>query len=71
MGADGMPQISPELMAKMQTPEMMKSMQGMMKSMPADQLAAMMSQQGMKVSPEQAEQMKTQVNVHHTLYQLG
>jgi len=62
MGADGMPQISPELMAKMQTPEMMKSMQGMMKSMPADQLAAMMSQQGMKVSPEQAEQMKTQMD---------
>lgn len=55
-----MPQMSPELMAKMQTPEMMRSMQSMMKSMPAEQLSAMMGQSGVTVTPEQAEQMKTQ-----------
>jgi hypothetical protein len=61
MGPDGMPQLSPEMMEQMQTPEMMAMAKDMMKNMDPDALASMMKQSGIDVSPEQAGAMKQQV----------
>lgn len=62
MGPDGMPQLSPEMMEQMQTPEMMAMAKDMMKNMDPDALASMMKQSGIDVSPEQAGAMKQQLD---------
>ena len=48
------------MMSKLATPEMMDTMQRMMKGMDPEALAGMMKQSGMDVTPEQAASMQQQ-----------
>jgi hypothetical protein len=59
-GAGGMPEVSADMMSKLATPEMMDTMQRMMKGMDPEALAGMMKQSGMDVTPEQAASMQQQ-----------
>ncbi|GAB4821916.1 hypothetical protein N2152v2_008962 [Parachlorella kessleri] len=52
------PRMMSEMRRKMEDPAMMKMVQNMMKSMDPEALASMMSQSGMKVTPEQAVKMR-------------
>ena len=56
-----MPEVSADMMSKLATPEMMDTMQRMMKGMDPEALAGMMKQSGMDVTPEQAASMQQQV----------
>ena len=47
-------------MSKLATPEMMDTMQRMMKGMDPEALSGMMKQSGMDVTPEQAASMQQQ-----------
>jgi hypothetical protein len=55
-----MPEMSPDMMSKLATPEMMDTMQRMMKGMDPEALASMMKQSGMDVTPDQAASMQQQ-----------
>lgn len=55
-----MPDMSADMMSKLATPEMMDTMQRMMKGMDPAALAGMMKQSGMDVTPEQAASMQQQ-----------
>jgi hypothetical protein len=61
-GAGGMPEVSADMMSKLATPEMMDTMQRMMKGMDPAALAGMMKQSGMDVTPEQAASMQQQLD---------
>lgn len=53
--------MSPDMMSKLASPEMLETVQKMMKGMEPEALAGMMSQSGMNVTPDQAAQMQKQV----------
>lgn len=55
-----MPEVSADMMSKLATPEMMDTMQRMMKGMDPEALSGMMKQSGMDVTPEQAASMQQQ-----------
>ena len=59
--AGGAPALSPDMMAQLSSPETIAMVQRMMADMPAEDMAATMRQAGLDVTPEQAQQMQTQV----------
>jgi hypothetical protein len=57
-----MPEMSSDMMSKLATPEMMDTMQRMMKGMDPEALSNMMKQSGMEVTPDQAASMQQQAS---------